>query len=130
MSKVANRRRMSLVLLLAALMLRAGIPDGYMPAAIGSGLLFELCPARVPAELMQALAGSTQHHHHGQSSGAAAAYDASQQCPIGHLLAAAFIADDYWQATAAPVSPPVVEYHGPFVASLVYAAHRSRGPPA
>jgi len=129
MKRIANSRRTPLLLLLAALLLRAAIPDGYMPAALGSGLLFEMCPARVPSGLMQALAGSTQHQHHSQSAAATPAYDASQ-CPIGHLLSAAFTADDYWQASAAPIAPLFIQYRGPFVASVARVTHRSRGPPA
>ena len=57
----------TLLVLLAALLLRAAIPDGYMPASWGSGLLVKLCPAGLPAGVMQALAGEHEHHHHGDA---------------------------------------------------------------
>ena len=87
----SSRHRQTMLLLLAALLLRAGIPDGYMPSAPGSGQLFELCPAGVPAGFMQALSGSGQHHHH-NSDASESHYDASH-CPIGHLLSAAVAVD-------------------------------------
>jgi len=124
----SSRHRQTMLLLLAALLLRAGIPDGYMPSALGSGQLFELCPAGVPAGFMQALSGSG-HHHHGDSAASESHYDASQ-CPIGHLLSAAAAVDDSWQSGIAPALPI-------FIASTVLRPisraptnPRSRGPPA
>jgi len=116
-----------MLLLLAALLLRAGIPDGYMPSAPGSGQLFELCPAGVPAGFMQALSGSG--HHHGDSAASESHYDASQ-CPIGHLLSAAAAVDDSWQPSVAPDLPVFVNLPTLRPVSRAPSNHRSRGPPA
>lgn len=124
----SSRNRQTLLLLLAALLLRAGIPDGYMPAAPGNGLLFELCPAGVPAGFMQALSGSG-HHHHGDSAASESHYDASQ-CPIGHLLSAAAAVDDSWQSSIAPDLPVFIESPTLKPISRAPTNHRSRGPPA
>ena len=77
---------------LAMLALRALTPEGYMPAAQGSGLLFELCPEGVPAEFMQALSGGGHHHHHGASDSGDSAADTGD-CPIGHMLSSAVAHD-------------------------------------
>ncbi len=124
----SSRHRQTVLLLLAALLLRAGIPDGYMPAALGSGQLFELCPAGVPAGFMQALSGSG-HHHHGDSAASEAHYDASQ-CPIGHLLSAAAAVDDSWQSNSAPDLPVFIDQPTLRLVSRAPTNHRSRGPPA
>ena len=122
------RHRQALFLLLAALLMRAGIPDGYMPAAPGSGLLFELCPAGVPAGFMRALAGS-DHHHHDMSDASASHFDAGQ-CPIGHLLSSAVAFEDVWQIDARPVLPEFIATPLRIRASRIPTNQRSRGPPA
>ena len=128
MVRIANSRRISLVL--AALLLRAAIPDGYMPAAAGTGLLFELCPSRVPAEFMQAMQRSEQgHHHHGSSDDATSHYDASQ-CPIGPLLSAAVAFDDFAEIDTAQTSPVVHKAPLPNWRTRTPLTYRSRGPPA
>jgi len=118
-----------LFLLLAALLMRAGIPDGYMPAAPGSGLLFELCPAGVPAGFMSALSGSDHHHHHGKSDASESHFD-SGQCPIGHLLSSAMAFEDVWQIDARPALPEFIDTPLRIQASRIPANQRSRGPPA
>jgi hypothetical protein len=117
-----------LFVLLAALMLRAGIPDGYMPASADSGLLFELCPAGVPESFMRALSGSDHHQHHSDSGASGSHYDAGQ-CPIGHILSSAVAFDDLWQIESAPAAQESTDN-----ADLTYTfrtaiSHRSRGPP-
>ncbi len=124
----SSRHRQTMLLLLATLLLRAGIPDGYMPSTLGSGQLFELCPAGVPAGFMQALSGSG-HHHHGDSAASESHYDASQ-CPIGHLLSAAAAVDDSWQSSVTVDLPILVEQPVIRPASRAPTSHRSRGPPA
>jgi len=119
------------VLLLAALVLRAAVPAGYMPASPGSGLLFELCPEGMPAlyAAVQAANHHHQHDHHGPKD--AASGGGVDHCPIGHMLSSAAAADSSWQAdhgAALPadgVVPYVVELHG-----RITVAQRSRGPPA
>jgi len=123
-----GKKRYTSVLLLAALLLRAGIPDGYMPAAPGHGLLFELCPAGVPAGFMRALSGSDHHQHHGDSDTTKSHYDSSQ-CPIGHLLSSAAAIDDLPPAIASPDLPDFNESPQAIHVSRTPTNHRSRGPP-
>lgn len=122
-----RNNRQTVALLLATLLLRAGIPDGYMPAAAGSGLLFELCPAGVPAEFMQALTGSDHHHHHSDQS--EPGYDAGQ-CPIGHMLSSAMAFDDLPQFAVIPQPPNLVAAPPRVLVSRTSADYRTRGPPA
>jgi hypothetical protein len=124
-----RENRWTSVLLLAALLLRAGIPDGYMPSAVGSGQLFELCPAGVPPGFISALSGSGHHQHHDGSNASQAHYDTGQ-CPIGHLLSSTVTFDDLWQIDAIPDLPDVVATLILVHDSRVPPSHRSRGPPA
>jgi hypothetical protein len=124
-----SQYRPALVWVLATLLLRAAIPDGYMPAKAGSGLLFELCPSGVPAGFMMAIAKSGhQHHHHGTESGDAH-FDAAQ-CPIGHLLSAAITVDGAWSTESAPALASYNEYLFFAPESRTPANSRSRDPPA
>ena len=121
--------RPALVWVLATLLLRAAIPDGYMPAQAGSGLLFELCPSGVPEGFMMAIAKSGhQHHHHGAESGDSH-YDATQ-FPIGHLLSAAIAVDGAWPTESAPAPAPYNEILFFVPESRTPANSRSRDPPA
>ena len=58
MNGIRHTRLKPLLLLSAALLLRAVSPAGYMPAAAGTGLLFEFCPEGIPAGFMQVLAAT------------------------------------------------------------------------
>lgn len=124
--------RPALIWVLATLLLRAAIPDGYMPAQAGSGLLFELCPSGVPDGFMMAIANSGnsghQHHHHGAGP-SDSHYDAAQ-CPIGHLLSAAIAVDGTWPAETAPALAPHNEELFFAPVSRTPANSRSRDPPA
>jgi hypothetical protein len=124
-----TRNSLTMIALLAALLMRAGIPDGYMPASADSGLLFELCPAGVPESFMRALSGSDHHQHHSDSGASGSHYDASQ-CPIGHILSSAVAFDDLWQIESTPAAQESTDS-----AVLTYTfraaiSQRSRGPPA
>ena len=86
MQKTIRQWHLTLLLLLAAVVLRAFVPAGYMPAEPGKGLLFELCHDGLPAGFMAALAGHAHHGDHGAHEGHGSAGD----CSIGHILAFAF----------------------------------------
>ena len=104
------------------------MPDGYMPGSRGSGLLFELCPSRMPVEIMRALGQGRHHHHHGQSDRASAA--SAESCPIGHMLSTAIAVDNDLAIEIHPVmTAPEPE---PFYASSLsrLTVYRSRAPPA
>ena len=118
-------RRLLLVIALAMLAVRALTPLGYMPASVGTGLLYELCPEGMPAEIMHKLSGGGHHHHHGGDKAGP-----SESCPIGHMLASA-MAVDIESATVFVPGPAV------FVTPLPVAddcrtrfRHRCRSPPA
>ena len=86
--QLATRKwRALLTVMLAGIVLRAFIPAGYMPAAPGKGLLFELCHDGLPVSFMSALDGHGHHAAHGGHDEHAAAGD----CSIGHILSMAFI---------------------------------------
>lgn len=126
-----RNRQFLLVAALATLSLRALTPDGYMPGSADSGLLYELCPDGMPAEIMQALAGDSHHHHHHHGgSDDAASVSGTEQCPIGHMLASALAMDTGTVSDFLPDTPvfddaPVAVY---FRAPA--KGYRSRAPPA
>lgn len=126
MNTRARHHLVPALLLMAALLVRAGIPDGYMPASAGSGLLFELCPSGVSPEFMQFLGGD--HHHHGSGEDASQ-FDAAE-CPIGHMLspAAATDVDSFAAVTVGPEAYDVAPASP--VSARVVISQRVRGPPA
>ena len=86
--QLATRKwRVLVAVLLAGVVMRAFIPAGYMPAAPGKGLLFELCHDGLPVSFMAALDGHGHHAGHGGHEDHAASGD----CSIGHILSMAFI---------------------------------------
>ncbi len=123
--------------LVTALLLRAAIPVGYMPAAIGGELLFEMCPSAVPADLLAAISGQNHHasHHAGHHDGAGEAhtdgrhFDASH-CPIGQVLSAAAAVDHDQGSTAAAPQATLVVAASQAPVSVALPGRRSRGPPA
>jgi len=128
MNRNHHSRLTPLLLLSASLLLRALIPIGYMPAAAGSGLVFEFCPEGIPKAFMQVLAGDSAagHGHTGHSEAA----DEVHHCPVGHLLLSAAAVDDSGQAEAIPsqsVPAPVSPRSWTSVSRTTY---HSRGPPA
>ena len=107
--QLATRKwRTLLTVLLAGVVLRAFVPAGYMPAAPGKGLLFELCHDGLPAGFMQALGG---HDHHAGHAGHGGHEDhaSAGDCSIGHILSLAFIdAPDTAQPAIQPPQVPLV----------------------
>lgn len=123
------RNQLLLVAALVMLSLRALTPDGYMPASKGSGLIYELCPSGMPAEIMQALAGGGHHHHahHGDDSNAVSG---TEQCPIGHMLGSAVAADTSVPTEFLPVAPEFDDATAFALFRLQRSAYHSRAPPA
>lgn len=128
MSLFASNRQTLLIAALVALSLRALTPDGYMPGSEHSGLLFELCPDGMPAEIMQALAGDQHHHHHGGEDGASVT--GTEQCPIGHMLASAVAVDMGAQPDLVPDAAAFEEAPAILLIRVSTTAYRSRAPPA
>ena len=111
------------------LALRALTPEGYMPAAQGSGLLFELCPEGMPAEIMQALSGGGHHHHHGATESGESAASASD-CPIGHMLGSAVAHDAEGASDIAPDTPTWLSAGVRPTQGRRHPTYHSRAPPA
>lgn len=126
MNRFRHHRLKPLLILSAALLLRAAIPAGYMPAAAGSGLLFEFCPEGISVEFMQILAGDTGHDHadHGGADGD------DHKCPVGHMLLSAAAIDDPVQESPAPLTQAIVTNTSYSFTSISPTYYRSRGPPA
>lgn len=120
-------RQRLLFIALVMLGVRALTPLGYMPASAGSGLLYELCPEGMPAEILHRLSGGGHHHHHHHGDDQAGP---SESCPIGHMLASAMAIDIENPADVAPTPAT-------FVAPATVAGdcrarfyQRCRSPPA
>lgn len=92
MNKFRHQRLKSALPLFAALLLRAAIPAGFMPAAAGSGLLFEFCPEGIPAEFIQLLTGDAGHES-GHTVDGHPGNDADP-CSLGHMLLSVAAVDD------------------------------------
>ena len=130
MNRRFRHRHSILLAALAMLSLRAFTPEGYMPAAPGSGLLFELCPEGVPAEIMQALSGDHGHHHHHGASDAGDSSVGSIECQIGHMLSSAVAHD---ADVVADVTADALAWATPGVRPAQgrrLSTYRSRAPPA
>jgi len=114
---------------LAGLVLRAATPLGYMPAAAGNGLLFELCPGRLPAGfILPGQPKSHDHHHHSSDDDAPSEPDT---CQIGHLLSSTAALDDADIDVSARFEPTAIPTRRVITArSATHFAHRPRGPPA
>lgn len=130
----------------AAFACRALTPLGYMPATIGDGGPFALCPSGSQAELVQYLQSRSGHAHHadnnhGASHGAShgaghgsgdASHDQHQDgsgCPIGASFAVAVpvtLLDLYIPAPT--VTPSALPVDAP-VATAPALRYLSRAPP-
>lgn len=124
-----NRQRFAILLVLAGFALRAVAPLGYMPSALGSGYLFELCPDQMPVGFTFAETGS--HHHHHDSSDTEAPATTADLCDFGHLLISV-VADDLPAIELAPDSLAVafIPETGRTPDLVAFQAYLSRAPPA
>ncbi len=123
--------------LAATLLLRAMIPAGFMPAAIGAGFPLQVCPSGLPQGALARLAGEpAAHHHHiqhehhdaGGSGDGGHAYSA-EQCPIAHLIAAAALPVSAGPAVPALPAAVIVAPAPRHPAAARVHHYRSRGPP-
>jgi hypothetical protein len=115
--------------LLVGMLFRALTPLGYMPAAPGSGLLFELCPEQIPSGFVFENAGAPTHqHHHGNSDVEQTAEP--DQCQIGHLLFSAVAVDQtVAQLDAAAPAKDVSSSPIQTFSRLTISVYQSRAPP-
>lgn len=113
-----SRRNLFSSLLLAALLFRAYVPVGFMPAS-GSPWLLEPCPAAYPAQNL------AHHGHHDP-----AAHTHFENCPFGSTPAAAPIAHIVAFDPPAPiVSRPLFEFAPLRLSARLDRNHPPRGPP-
>lgn len=138
MKPFARNVRSIMPALLALVAMRALVPLGYMPAAPGSGLLFEVCHEGMPLVMSPASRGAgahDNHHHHHNQSGVGGDHDrghdaAAEGCALGHILGVAFLDSvasvDVFDAAVGAFDPP--EPATPSVPRL-RLAHAPRGPP-
>ncbi len=131
MTASSSTLRRLLPLVAAGFLLRALVPVGYMPAAPGTGLLFELCHEGMPVAFMIALAGDddahAHHGHHGHHGNDSAA---EGSCSIGHLLTLAMI--DGVDSIDVAAEPAIQQAAWPVTESLSVVrrySSRPRGPP-
>lgn len=132
MKTVAKKYGPLLPLLVVAMLLRAFVPAGYMPASPGDGFLFVPCHEMAGldfAALTQADNGhSTQggdHHHHGSDAAAA------DSCSLGHMLSAAFVdVGSSPQSVIAPVGGLDLPALIMLLPRADRYAQRPRGPPS
>lgn len=115
--------------LLAAMLLRAAIPDGYMPASAGSGLLFELCPSGLPDGFVASLSGQDKHVHHAEDQRSGEHFSL-ENCPVGQLLAAVVAVDLHWLGSEPPQAESPVFLPAVLRPSDRVSLQQARGPPA
>lgn len=111
-------------LALAALLLRALIPLGYMPGNLLAGELAVLCPVGMPPAVMHAL-------HHGHHEADEDVVSTDQACPIGTALQPAWLPGEWPTISLQPPAPNFTravkfDSHGE---TVVYG-YRSRAPPS
>ena len=126
--------------LAATLLLRAMIPAGFMPAAIGAGFPLQVCPSGLPDGALARLAGEHAAHHHHAGHGHHGHHDpagsgdgghaySAEQCPIAHLIAAAALPVSAGPAVPALPAPAIVAPVPRHPATAPLHQYRSRGPP-
>ena len=114
-----SRRDLFSSLLLAALLFRAYVPVGFMPAA-GAPFLLEPCPGTYPSQ-------SLAHHAHHDS----ATHGHFENCPFGSAPAAGPIAHIIAFDPPAPVVSRSLPAFEPLrLSARLDRAHSPRGPPS
>jgi len=113
-----SRRNLFSSLLLAALLFRAYVPVGFMPAS-GAPFLLEPCPAVYPAQNL------AHHGHHDPAT-----HSHFENCPFGSTPAAAPIAYSIDFDLPAPiVSQPLHRFEPLLRSARLDRDHPPRGPP-
>ena len=121
-------RRILLKLAVVAFALRAVVPVGFMPAPLGAGGPFILCPGGPGGIALQSLLGEHMSHAAGEHEGTT--HEAWEHCPVGAALAA--IAPASEPSIALPRLEHVLA--SPYTAipwrAAPYSAYLARAPPA
>ena len=126
MTTNSNRHYRTLFVLAAALLLRATIPAGYMPAGSNSGLFYELCPDGLPAAFVQTL----QHEHAGHHADPHEGHALDHDCSFGHLLLPMAAVDSGWDTETAPTAAVFEALPTRVFRGTTRTHYHSRGPPA
>jgi hypothetical protein len=109
-------------LLLVALLFRAYVPIGFMPAS-GTPFLLELCADAAPMPMSMPM--PAHHHHHSGTS-----HNQFQSCPFGSAPVAGPIAHLIGFAPPAPSVPQtILTFESPRISARLERAHQPRGPP-
>jgi len=126
-----NFRTLAIVSVLTGFALRALAPVGYMPSAVGNGLLFELCPEQLPPGFVLSSTSSHHEHHNQATSETPQPADSTDQCQIGHLLFSAIAVDA--SAVDGNQKLAISEFIPSAITTIsrtTASAYRSRAPPA
>jgi len=126
-TSLRSRRWLIAALILPALLLRAAIPAGFMPAMDARhGLVLEICPGVASPGVEPGSAAGHAHHHHGDST--PRSHDGL--CPFA-LSAGPALASSFVFEPAAGVLA-VFDTGGPLstrIISTLERAQSARGPP-
>lgn len=134
----ANNRRWLIGTLLVALLVRALIPAGFMPAA-DRPLSFQICPDGFPAALLKNDAAVSHHddggdphaahHHHGGATHSHAAN--AEHCVFTAAAGAGAVAfAPTFSAPAVNLGTPQFFYVSPTFEHFRFRVQQPRGPPA
>jgi hypothetical protein len=121
-------RRKLIALLFLGLAVRVVMPAGYMPAALGEGGPFVLCPGGLTGASFFLAAGSEgEHHDHGSDE--SGEVNAWEFCPFNTVSGSFGPVTDLPAAvssfdTLAPIAAPELPWRSRFTGAL-----RARGPP-
>jgi hypothetical protein len=139
-----NKRQWIISAVLLALVTRALIPAGFMPA-MDRPLSFQICPDGFPAQVLASSADPHAHHHHHPEAGAdhgASSNDASgmhqshsaagkEHCVFAAAMAAGPLAFTPTIAADAVIAlPPADRILIAHAESLRFRIPQPRGPPA
>ncbi len=112
-----QQRTLATGLVLAAMLLRAYVPLGFMPAS-GAPLQLEICPMGLPMQMP----AHHLHHHGGQPY--------VEDCPFGSAPAAGPISHLVVFDPAGQIASPSVPAFSPLRLGVrLERAHQARGPP-
>jgi len=130
-----SHRRVGL-LALALLAVQALIPIGYMPAAVSSGMIVQLCPDGIPPGLLAAIAGKPAgaHDHHADSATShddAGHSEGALDCPFSPLGSSTAVVALFPVSIATPLHADSIERTEPTVARKDRRLNniRARAPP-
>lgn len=117
-------RRLAATFAIAAVVMRALIPLGYMPGNLLEGEFMVLCPSGSGGQ------GLVSSHHHGEHGEMGIEIDADEACPIGVTLKYAALPFDVGPCISPPLpqATPLIESESA-VERITIGIFRARVPP-